>query len=63
VDEIGALDLGVQAVGSHPRKTTKRNEGQISVPISIGGVEIRDGDWIVCDNNGIVVNDVDPRTR
>jgi regulator of ribonuclease activity A len=63
VDEIGALNLGVQALGSHPCKTVKRNEGQINVPVSFGGVEIREGDWIVCDNNGIVVTDADPRKK
>lgn len=63
VDEIGALDLGVQALGSHPCKTIKRDEGQVNVPVVFGGVEICDGDWIVCDNNGIVVNKTDPRKK
>jgi regulator of ribonuclease activity A len=61
VDEISKLDLGVQALGSHPQKTEKRNEGQVNVPVSFGGVTIHPGDFIVCDNNGIVVNDTDPR--
>jgi regulator of ribonuclease activity A len=63
VDEIAALNLGVQALGSHPCKTIKRNEGQINVPVSFGGIVIREGDWIVCDNNGIVLTDTDPRTK
>ena len=64
VDEIYALGkLGVQALGSHPIPTTKRNEGQIDVPVTFGGVTISPGDWIVCDNNGIVVNESDPRNK
>ncbi len=62
VEEVRALEkLGVQALGSHPIPTTKRQEGQIDVPVTFGGVKISPGDWIVCDNNGIVVNATDPR--
>lgn len=57
VDEIGGLDLGVQALGTHPCKTMKRNEGQTHIPITFGGVEFSPGEHVVCDNNGIVVND------
>jgi regulator of ribonuclease activity A len=63
VDEIRRLHtLGVFAVGTHPRKTDKRNEGQCNIPITFGGVTFRPGHWIVCDNNGIVVSAKDPRT-
>jgi regulator of ribonuclease activity A len=57
VDEIGALALGVQALGTHPCKTIKRNEGQTNIPITFGGVTFTCGDYVVCDNNGIVVNE------
>lgn len=56
VDEIGELDLGVQALGPAPMKTIKRNEGQTEIPVTFGGVIFNNGDWAVCDNNGIVVN-------
>jgi len=59
VDEIGALPLGVQALGSHPCKTIKRNQGQTNVAVMFGGVRIAPGDWVVCDNNGVVVHDKD----
>jgi regulator of ribonuclease activity A len=61
VDEIAKLNLGVQALGTHPMKTQKRNEGLVDVPVTFGGVKIHPGDFIVCDNNGIVVNQTDPR--
>ncbi|CAJ1952973.1 unnamed protein product [Cylindrotheca closterium] len=58
VDEIKALSsLGVQALGTHPCKTLKRNEGQTGIPVEFGGVTFSSGDYVVCDNNGIVVND------
>jgi regulator of ribonuclease activity A len=57
VDEIQQLDLGVQALGTHPCKTSKRNEGQVDVPLTFGGINFVPGDYVVCDNNGIVVNE------
>ena len=56
VDEIGKLDLGVQALGTHPMKTQKRNEGQTNIPVTFAGVTIDPGEFVACDNNGIVVN-------
>lgn len=59
VDDIAKLDLGVQTLGPSPMKTIKRNEGQVDIPITFGGVTFQNGDCIVCDNNGIVVNSRD----
>ena len=59
VDEIGELDLGVQTLGPAPMKTIKRNEGQTDIPVAFGGVTFKNGEYIVCDNNGIVVNESD----
>jgi regulator of ribonuclease activity A len=58
VDAIGAMDLGVQALAAHPMKTEKRGVGDINVPVVIAGHTIHPGDWMVCDNNGIVVSPV-----
>jgi regulator of ribonuclease activity A len=58
VDEIGAMDLGVQALATHPMKTDKRGLGDINVPVAIAGNTVHPGDWVVCDNNGIVVSPV-----
>ncbi len=58
VDEIGAMDLGVQALATHPMKTEKRGIGDVNVPVTIAGHTIHSGDWMVCDNNGIVVSPV-----
>ena len=57
VDELALLDLGVKAIGPHPMKTIKRDEGQIEIPVTFGGVTISQNDFIVCDNNGVVVNE------
>ena len=61
VDEIGELALGVQTLGPAPMKTIKRNEGQTEIPVTFGGVTFKHGDCVVCDSNGIVVNEKDLR--
>ncbi len=56
VDEIGATDLGVQALGSCPVKTEKLGVGQRDVPVDMGGVVVAPGDYIYADNNGVLVS-------
>lgn len=57
VDAIGDTDLGVQALGSHPRKTEKRGLGDLNVPVTFGGVCFHPGHFIYADNNGVVVSE------
>ena len=57
VDEIGATALGVQALGTCPLKTEKLGMGQRDVPVAFGGVEIRPGDYVYADNNGVLVSE------
>ncbi|MBN7795404.1 ribonuclease E activity regulator RraA [Parahaliea mediterranea] len=56
VDEIGATELGVQALGTVPVKTDKRGEGQRDIALHFGGVVIEAGDFIYADNNGVLVS-------
>ncbi|HZX78293.1 ribonuclease E activity regulator RraA [Lysobacter sp.] len=58
---IGALDLGVKALGTCPRKTDKLGAGERDVDVEIGGVLIRPGDWLYADEDGVVVADVELR--
>ena len=58
VDELGAMDLGVQALATHPMKTEKKGIGDLDVPVTFAGVTIHPGDFVACDNNGIVVSPV-----
>ncbi|MDQ0693494.1 ribonuclease E activity regulator RraA [Arthrobacter sp. W4I7] len=52
---IAALDLGVKALGSNPRKSAKAGAGEIDVDVEIDGVTIRAGAMIWCDPDGILV--------
>ena len=53
---IGEMDLGVFALGTHPRKTVKRNIGEIDLAVSFGGVSFHPGDYVYADEDGVVVS-------
>ncbi len=56
-DELEACDIGVRALGTHPRKSVKRNSGERDVAVQFPGTVIRPGDWIYADADGILVSD------
>lgn len=56
VDVIRKTRLGVQALGTNPRKTDKRGIGDLNVPVTFGGVTFQPGHYVYADNNGIVVS-------
>ena len=55
VDQIGATQLGVQALGTIPLKTAKLGHGQQNISLRFGGISIHPGDYIYADNNGVLV--------
>ncbi|WP_271912009.1 ribonuclease E activity regulator RraA [Vreelandella alkaliphila] len=55
VDILVTLPLGVQALGNHPRKSEKRDEGQRDIPITFAGATLHTGQWLYADNNGIII--------
>ena len=55
VEILRTLDLGVKALGANPVKTDKRGEGQLDVPVDVGGVRIVPGRYLYADDNGVVV--------
>eukprot|EP00012_Vannella_robusta_P008346 CAMPEP_0206200356 /NCGR_PEP_ID=MMETSP0166-20121206/10836_1 /ASSEMBLY_ACC=CAM_ASM_000260 /TAXON_ID=95228 /ORGANISM="Vannella robusta, Strain DIVA3 518/3/11/1/6" /LENGTH=155 /DNA_ID=CAMNT_0053618689 /DNA_START=628 /DNA_END=1091 /DNA_ORIENTATION=- len=52
--EIGNLEIGVKAMGTHPRKTEKRNIGIRDIPISFASTTFRPDDYVIVDEDGIV---------
>lgn len=55
-DELAELNLGVKALSTIPLKTEKRGLGDLNVPVTFAGQTIVPGEWIYCDNNGIVIS-------
>lgn len=48
------LPLGVRALGSNPMRGARRGQGQMSVMVRIGRMDVRSGWWLYADDDGIV---------
>ncbi len=57
---IGALGLGVKALGTCPRRTDKLGQGLRDVPVTFGGLVIAPGQWLAADGDGVVLMDAAP---
>ena len=55
VDEIRELGIAVFAAGVSVRGVQMTHPGWIQIPVSVGGVVVNPGDWIVGDSDGVVV--------
>jgi regulator of ribonuclease activity A len=51
------MALGIKALAATPRKSERRGEGQIQIPIEIAGVACRPGDRLVADEDGVIILD------
>jgi len=55
VAALATLDIGIKALGSNPRKSSKQGTGQRNVPVSFGGAVFTPGAHLVSDEDGVVV--------
>lgn len=53
--ELAGIALGVKALGSNPRKSSKNGTGEQDVEITFGTAVFRPGAMIYCDLDGILV--------
>lgn len=55
--ELKQLPIGIKALATNPARSAKRAEGLSQVPVHFGGIEIRPGQYLYSDTDGIVVAD------
>lgn len=53
--QIGRMDFGLQALGTNPRKSVKRGDGQVDIPVIFHGVTFSPGAIAYADDDGILV--------
>ncbi|NPC54314.1 RraA family protein [Caenimonas soli] len=53
--EIDEMDFPVFSVGTNPNGPTKQVSGRIGHPVTVGGVTVYPGDFIIGDGDGVVV--------
>jgi regulator of ribonuclease activity A len=54
---LAALDIGVLALGATPRKSTRRDEGQVDITIRLADVGCEPGDHVFADEDGVLLLD------
>jgi regulator of ribonuclease activity A len=52
---LRTLDIGIKALGTNPRKSTKTGNGHRDVAVEFGGVVFAPGEIAYSDDDGIVV--------
>lgn len=52
---LRTLDIGVKALGTNPRKSSKTGEGTRGEPVHLGGITFHPGETLYSDEDGIVV--------
>ncbi len=53
---MATLALGVKALNVIPLKSNKRNEGQQNITVHFAGVDFTPGEFVYCDEDGIIVS-------
>lgn len=52
---LAGVAVGVQALGTNPRKSGKAGKGEVDVPVTFDGVTFRPGDILHADGDGVVL--------
>lgn len=55
VDDVIETGVAVYATGVAPRGTLKNHEGWRGITVSVGGVTVAPGDFVIGDSDGVVV--------
>jgi len=53
--ELAETNVGIKALGTHPKKSLKRGVGAINVPLRIDGINIYPGAWLYADADGVII--------
>ena len=52
---LRSMDIGIKALGTNPRKSTKTGAGERGVEVTLGGVTFVPGEIAYSDDDGIIV--------
>jgi len=54
--DVGKVNIGVKALATIPRKTVKRNQGTLDIPLHFADVIFNPGEYVYADEDGIVLS-------
>jgi regulator of ribonuclease activity A len=52
---LRTIDIGIKALGTNPRKSSKTGAGERDVEVEFGGITFVPGEFVYSDDDGIVV--------
>lgn len=55
---LSQLNIGIKALNTIPLKSGKLIEGQENVSVYFSGIDFNPGEYVYCDEDGIVVSDL-----
>lgn len=61
-DEIGAIQIGVKALATCPRKSVKQGRGETDVAVEFASAVFKPGAFVYADGDGLIVADEDLKT-
>ena len=56
VEALSNFKLGIFALGSVPKKSEKKDRGEIGINLNFGGISIESGNWAYADESGILIS-------
>lgn len=54
--EVGAMDLGVKALATNPRRSVKEDRGEAGITLEFLGAVFRPGEYLYSDEDGILLS-------
>lgn len=56
---ISNMNVGVFALGTHPRKSVKKGIGEAELTVTFGGLDFDPGHYLYADEDGVIVAEAD----
>ncbi len=53
---LGKVDIGIKALGVTPVRSAKTGKGAIDIPVAFGNILFEPGQYIYCDEDGILIS-------
>ena len=59
VEELKKFKIGIFALGSVPKKSEKKDRGDVGGTLKFGDLEIKSGNWAYADESGILISETE----
>ena len=56
---LSSIDIGIIALGTSPKKSTKDNLGTVNLTVRFADVDFAPGEFVYVDEDGVVVSSIE----